>query len=648
MKIDSLNLDSFRNHHHTGMTFDHLNIILGRNGSGKSSIVYALEAALTGRCAATDKGGRGLDDLVAVGEKAARIQLTATVGDGLTAEDLSVERTISAKGSSLQVGEWTGGVRDQQQALMDALGADADLVSCLLNVSSFTTLTAKEQREMLVKIADVDMLVGELEELMGPDLYARWATDNNLSDADTITADDVERFYKKAYDARAVAKKRLAEAEGRMAGLAESAPADLPPADELPAMREQLAELERQLSQANEAKVSQATAAGRMRDLDARIGMLDGQITRLKAEKVELEETPYPAVKLEDIAAEAAEAEQSKAAALARASELAGKITGLDVSVKAIKKATAKCPVAPEVVKCPLSKEDRKDLVAKLEVQRVKLVAEHELAVKEITACSMAASELAEQLAQVAAGKAAYDRLKIVEAELAELTAELKAAGQEMAELAAPASTDDTDTAELARRIHDGHALIARMEAAQDGAGRADEIRREVDSLRALADGNERLVALFGPGPEGVGARMLAGALSDIQVAVSNALTDMTGGTHSVDIEADPWRVTVYNGRDTVELKHLSTSERFRVGIAFAVELARLAGLGLLVIDDAEVLDYGNRAFLSEYLDTLADFDTIILLSTQDDRPGELELDEDVARFWVEGGQVVRLEGAMV
>ena len=55
-----------------------------------------------------------------------------------------------------------------------------------------------------------------------------------------------------------------------------------------------------------------------------------------------------------------------------------------------------------------------------------------------------------------------------------------------------------------------------------------------------------------------------------------------------------------------------------------------------------------HKEFQPVPCDTLADFDTIILLSTQDDRPSSVDPVDGVARFWVEAGQATKLEGVRV
>ncbi|MBM7855874.1 recombinational DNA repair ATPase RecF [Desulfohalotomaculum tongense] len=72
MRINKLAIQHFRNHKNNAIELGRLNIFVGRNNSGKFSILAAVEWALTGRNLWTDRAGRGAGDLVIRGRKTAR------------------------------------------------------------------------------------------------------------------------------------------------------------------------------------------------------------------------------------------------------------------------------------------------------------------------------------------------------------------------------------------------------------------------------------------------------------------------------------------------------------------------------------------------------------------------------------------------
>ncbi len=132
MKITSLTLKDFRNHEESDVQLGKLNLIAGRNGQGKTSIQMAIEQALTGRCDSTDKAGKGAADLVRVGTEGAEIQLVASVG----AQEVAIARAIPSDLAVLHNHvALPGGIREQQAALYDLIGADEELIHAALNCS---------------------------------------------------------------------------------------------------------------------------------------------------------------------------------------------------------------------------------------------------------------------------------------------------------------------------------------------------------------------------------------------------------------------------------------------------------------------------------------------------------------------------------
>jgi len=69
LKINSLSLENFRSHKKTEINLERINFFAGGNNAGKTSILAAIEWALTGHCLWTDRAGRGAADLVRQGEK---------------------------------------------------------------------------------------------------------------------------------------------------------------------------------------------------------------------------------------------------------------------------------------------------------------------------------------------------------------------------------------------------------------------------------------------------------------------------------------------------------------------------------------------------------------------------------------------------
>jgi len=631
MKISRIRLTNFRNHRDTEIELDRLNIFCGPNASGKSSIKQALEICLTGRCEATDRGGRGADDLIRVGEK------RAVVAAGLDPLG-EVVRTISPSGSKLQVGDWTGSFKVQQELLYRELGADADLISAVINISSFLNLPPKDQAAMLHRL-----LPGEDDALENLDDGLREVLAAVVGDLiGPISPEQFEAIYKDLYAARREAKKELDQARGRLAGLEASASAGGQDPKLLPEMRRQLEELEAKKRELEAEKARAEAAADRRRSLAQRIEDAREEVARLKAglerveDKGEGVDTEDARSRLDNLLAEAKTAELDGAA-------LATEIRELDAAVAALKKAKGKCPLSPGVIACPLKGAELEALNKDLAARRKKAVASHEAAQKKLGKLRVEADGLRETIE--AAAKRENLRAELAKAgkALADLEAEMDEG------LQADYHPDDlqAEIDELAARIRRGHAMIAETELTEKNRAAREAAQAAIDGMEGEVEALEKLVILFGPGPEGIRSQRLSSGLSAAEERINANLKAITGGAYRVRLEMEPEFHVIVNGpAGVVELRQLSNSERMRVGVAIAEALAHLSGLRLLVIDDAEILDERNRRMFSGYLLGLREgYDTIILLSTAQEakEPGI----PGVATFWMEDGRVARVGEAV-
>lgn len=139
MKINRLSIANFRNHRKTEIILDRVNFFAGHNNAGKTSILAAIEWAITGRCMWTDKAGRGAAELICQGEKQAAVALDVA---GLGA----VIRSLPPH--SLQVGRISG-VNEGQSAIHNFLGAGEDRLRVALNAGAFMAMSQAEQRAFL-------------------------------------------------------------------------------------------------------------------------------------------------------------------------------------------------------------------------------------------------------------------------------------------------------------------------------------------------------------------------------------------------------------------------------------------------------------------------------------------------------------------
>ncbi len=624
MRIEKITLKDFRNHEHTELDLAPLTVIKGYNNSGKTSVRNAIEAALTGRAEFTDRGGRGLADAVRTGAKKALVSVSI---DGLG----EVTRTISPSGSSLQVADWSGTSTAQQNLLYQKLGADEDLLAALLNVSHFINLTSKEQKEMIFALARPEISAGALMSAVND--YAESQGAGNLLDElrtlikipETVGTDWIDQAYNLAFEARREAKKNRDSLAGKLEGLTEDIPSGLP-AVELPELERQIAALEAEREKLRE-KVAAAEAAEERREaLARREEKIKGDLEALRGKTPDEKEDP------EELRA-ALEVLAAKLEAARKASyEAQSELKALDASLPKLKKWAGDCPLGPGVIACTMSDSDRKALVKDLEGRRKEQVKAHEKAMKETAELEAQRKELEGRLTAATSAENAAREREILEKQLEEIQAELailpEAVGLDLVR---------QEISTLDERIRNGYDLAARIKAATESRQRAEKVREEAKEAADRAKRLQALVTLLGPA--GIKEKLIAGAVATVAGRADENLGSITGGAHTLYASLDPDFHLLVNG---LELGQISTSERLRVGIACAEALAHASGLGLLVIDDVEILDLQNRSRLTGWIyGRLEEYDTAIVISTSEEAqdPGV----EGVATYWVEGGKVERV-----
>jgi exonuclease SbcC len=139
------------------------------------------------------------------------------------------------------------------------------------------------------------------------------------------------------------------------------------------------------------------------------------------------------------------------------------------------------------------------------------------------------------------------------------------------------------------------------------------------EKLQAL----ESRVELLGPKGARVGA--LGSALEAFQHDINYALDEFG---YVLAFSVDPWGVNV-SGRDSALL---SSSERLRVGLCFALALAKVTGINFVALDAADMLDAQGRGVLMEVLTNVEGVQVVVAAT----RETELPSMEGLASYWLE------------
>ena len=191
MFINQLRLQNFRSHRDTTLAFDRLTIIRGPHGAGKSSIQMAIEYVLTNRCDITDAGGKGAQMLITQGVKELAVEAQGIINGARVI--LSQERTASG-------GTWTAGMATGKAAAatIEKHLAPITVISAVLNAHRFLEMSPNEQRDLLARALASDPVKLDPNPLL-----------NGLTDGYVRSAADIDRLHKHFFELRADANRRV-------------------------------------------------------------------------------------------------------------------------------------------------------------------------------------------------------------------------------------------------------------------------------------------------------------------------------------------------------------------------------------------------------------------------------------------------------
>ena len=607
MRLNRITLQNWRNHANTEIRLDQINVLVGPNNAGKSSIVAAIEYALSGRCQWTDGRGGGADLLIRQGEKSATVAVEI---EGLGEVRRQVYR--SSTPTKLQVADWTGGVEAQQEQLYRTLGIGRDVIAALVDAMRVADLKPEEQRDLLFRVAGFAFTKAGLR-----DHVAEAAG----GDADVIRlfdqAPDVaggpevfDQLYKHFYNARRDAKRDYQHVKADLDALQARQP-NIPEGmtlDDLPRAKELLQKLRAQRDQL--LRRGGADTAAEIARIEAQLEQIDRDVEVLREQIAEtratLDEIGQPNARLANAQAARNAAQGKYEDAQAALAQVKAQLALLDAGFV--------CPACGFNSAEPDSKQRKA-----LERERKRLekaVADAEAAVAQardhLAECDKElreAQELADQHERLT--KENYERSNQV-VSLNARRAKLEARLKEL-QAAAEASNVDAEVARLDERIAKGEQIVSALESAAQFADLVTKHEAGVQALAADVEALETLVALFGP--SGLKQQFLGRLIEDLNTRAT-ALLDALAEGYTIRFEAEPFTILV----NDLPLPNLSESERMRVGIVLQILLADLAGAGWLLIDAADRLDPANRGrLIGLLLDVRDRFDTVIVLATRGD-----------------------------
>lgn len=653
MRINKLAIQNFRNHKATAIEPDRLNIFLGRNNSGKSSILAAIEWALTGRNNWTDRAGRGAGDLITRGEKGCQV--------GLELEGFgSIVRATPPH--TLAAGK-TRSVQDGQAAIYHHLGVEEKLVQLVMNAGTFTGMSPLDQKAFLFSLCGISFTAEDISSAVfnhaqgsGKDMAREIANRAKALVPRGIDGDPgiLEGMEKRAREMRKEAKKDL---ERTRSALAELELPNIPNGYELDdkeTVVRQLDELENEKNSLLKAHGERRAAEKNITLCRDRVNSLTSETERLAAEKDGLEQQAGDA--------DQAELTRELNRLVERKEQLAGVISEFDREIAALKAASqakdevaaklrefnGRCPLAPEIIACRMSGNEVAELAGKLDTEIKDGAQKIKHLQSQIENLQVEKEGLREQKAHIEktlSGLAGIrQEINNLEAAIARSQREINNTWQEASawEEALHTSGADPEAIDsLQEQIIRGREILRQLEIAEHGRQQAAQLQKDLEILEQEVAIVEHLVKALGP--DGIRKSLLGGQLNTLTNQLNSQLAAYTEGHYQLTWQKDFTPLITQNGH-SLPVKLLSKSEQLRVGIAFQAAIAKQVGLKFLAIDEVDMLDQDNRDLLTgSLLEVLDEFDQIMLFCTVGDVLPKNPNLPGVKMFWLESGAVREL-----
>ena len=578
MDLQKLKVEKFLGVEFAELAFcKEVNLILGANNAGKSSLRDSLRWLLTGLC----RNLRKKNEAALLGHNGAKPRVTGTI-DGF-----ELSRTLTS--ANITEKELAG--RFGRPELVDAV------------MDSFAFLD-KSPRDRADLIRTISADPAKIQAVVFGHLQPTGIPNDEAEHFAALAGNDLDEAEAACVERRRGAKRRLEELpkEAPSASVTVDGQAyDLSGVDFA-----KMQERRKVYSQQRDKVIAEYGAA-----------ILDEGAEKLKARMEELDKQlfvlgPVDKSKLQEIikaigVAKDEEVRQGEEVAKFRAELGHSKET----LVKLGKLSAAKCPTCLQ----PIDKGALESMIADLAMEADRLTQELELAEKKQT--DLQATRLAREVA--------LEKYKKHEAEVADLGLEasaIRARLNDQAGLEAAGKKID----ELDGKLALGDQLI-RAKQEYDRAIKSHQGREALELEVEAWD--EAAKALGAGGP----VRAIASSGFDVADVQQSLDVLLPGASLAVDSD---WSVTLSGRPEGL----FSRSERWRIGCAFAAALSAAAGLGILVLDECDILQGEARSGFMAWLAGQKDrFKRILAFGTRPEAPPPSEL--PWLEFWfVEDGKV--------
>jgi hypothetical protein len=592
MRVERATLINFRSHKHTVVTFERINFVRGMNRTGKSGIAMAIEMTLAGRCAVTDEGGKGFEQLIRQDEQRATVKLECSCATITLTLDRTVGRTLKVEtGRGTPEGLTILGKQAQEWIAENI--ATPDVVNASLNAWRFMKSGDNEQAALLARV----LLPAKLE--LSSDVTA-WLAGSGLAIVERSSLfGTIEATHKAISTARTDVNRTLRD----MKAITEPEPV----VGSSATIKEKLDQLRTEHDALNQ-RLFTATHEDEITERrKVRLATVD---TELKVAAVAVLDASKKLLSTED----RTQLEQ-KATLRNRQEQLRETLTleraNLDRIAEALdyaddgRCAACKQPLPADVRTAGITTLNKRRTESKKIIERLE---------KELRASldgEAAAKQIAADNANRKLHQEAETTLERWRQEERDLTGSVSVVSSIDASESETIESLREKIAALQAKVTRGLDLLGSTAAREEQhAVYQRQLKLKINAERKLSD-LEKLLEYFGP--RGIKAKLIAERL-DMFTERVNAVLDWWGYSLSFSIEPYALTITEVDG-PALTPKQLSDSERYRLGVAFGIAIADWTGLRLLIADGADILDKTDKWQLAQAL-LQSDLEQAIVTST--------------------------------